>query len=147
MGKKLEFGKIYKITSLKSGRIYVGSTTDPLTKRYNSHKSGYMTYRECVIGGKYCTSYEIFADDYPELPEITLIERYPCQKLIELHSREAYHILTSNCVNHYVPVRSNWRAILEGMRENELDKTTLDELARKDPLRSKVDPDKIIDIF
>ena len=142
-----EYGKVYKIISSKSGRFYIGSTTDQLEKRYKSHKSGYILYRDCIIGGKYCTSYEVFEDEYPELPEMTLIERYPCEKMSELRAREAYHILTTECVNKNIPVRCDLRAIIEGMKPKITDENVLEELSRKEILRKKMNPDKIIDIF
>ena len=79
--------KIYKITTVKSNQIYIGSTTQSLNSRYINHS--------CKINK--CTSRLLF-----KLGEcnIELILDYPCNNKWELELIEAYYIQKNNCVNH-----------------------------------------------
>ena len=97
-------GKIYKITSPISNRIYIGSTCKLLRDRFGLHKSGYKRF-ETGKSNHYISSYEILKLDNPI---IELIEDYPCKSNIELRIRERYYIeLNKNiCVNKCVPNRS-----------------------------------------
>ena len=71
-------GKIYRIISNETEIIYIGSTTQPLTKRMAHHKTLMK-----------CSSAEIL--QYPDA-DIILIENYSCNSKEELKSREQYHI-------------------------------------------------------
>ena len=91
-------GKIYKLVSNVSNKIYIGSTCNPLPKRFNiKWKNGNK--------GK-TTSFELFEDDNMENIEIVLIEQYPCECKIELHKRERHFIETLKCVNKVIPGRN-----------------------------------------
>jgi hypothetical protein len=88
-------GKIYKITSPHTDKIYIGSTTQPLRKRLNEHKNNKI---------KSITSAELF-----KLGDckIELIEEYPCESRKELTRREGIYILNNpNCVNKHVAGRT-----------------------------------------
>ena len=76
---KYQDSKIYKICSLKTVSIYIGSTIFPLHHRFNKHKHQSNT----------CKSKEIilFGDAY-----IELIENYPCNSRKELEEREGFYI-------------------------------------------------------
>ena len=76
---KYQDSKIYKICSLKTVSIYIGSTIYPLHHRLNRHKHPSNT----------CKSKEIilYGDAY-----IELIEHYPCNSREELLIREGYHM-------------------------------------------------------
>lgn len=79
--------KIYKITSLQSEKIYIGSTTAALSQRFSQHKN--------VLNN--CTSKQLL--EYDDV-KIELIEDYPCKSGRELTEREIYHITnTTNCIN------------------------------------------------
>lgn len=95
-----ENGKIYKICSHQTEKVYVGSTTRPLSERLAQHKGHIKT--------QYCTSYEIlkFNDAY-----IELIENWPCNNREELRQREGYYIRNHNCVNKHIIGRTlqEWR--------------------------------------
>lgn len=71
-------GKIYKICSKLSDKIYVGSTIKPLTKRFSSHQTPTSQ----------CSSKELIdlGDAW-----IELIEEYPCTSKTLLELRERYH--------------------------------------------------------
>jgi hypothetical protein len=84
---KYQNGKIYKIWSLETDEIYVGSTCCPLYKRMFKHresfrlgtKSHYKLYREMERLGE------------PSF-RIELVEDYPCDSIDELHKREGFWI-------------------------------------------------------
>ena len=94
-------GKIYAIRSYQTDMIYIGSTCSPLNKRFYEHKRKYKSY----LNGnyRYVTSFEIvkYNDCY-----IELIELYPCNSKIELHKREGELIREMNCVNKFIPGRT-----------------------------------------
>ena len=90
-------GKIYRITSLGTSDIYIGSTVSKLNKRLSDHIYYYNKY---LNGNKRCyiTSYEILKHgDY----KIELIENYPCDNKEELHKKEQYYLYFYKdiCVN------------------------------------------------
>lgn len=74
---KYDNGKIYKITSKQTDKIYIGSTTMTLQKRFNSHK-----------GNKKCSSKSIL--EYDDCI-IELIENYPCKNRYDLEQRERHY--------------------------------------------------------
>jgi len=83
------YGKIYKIISPHTDKIYIGSTIRDLDLRFNEH------IKDCKI--KNLTSSQIFKHGDCE---IELIEEYPCDNKKELDTREKYHIQNSlNCIN------------------------------------------------
>lgn len=84
-------GKIYAIRSHQIEQIYIGSTTQPLYKRFHRHKT------------MYCSSKEImkFSDCY-----IELLENYACANKNELNRREGELIRLHNCVNKRIAGRT-----------------------------------------
>ena len=90
-------GKIYKIHSYQTDDIYIGSTTDTLSRRFSGHKTN--AKRNLTVKSKQILEY----DD----AMITLIENYPCNDKYELEKRERYHIENNNCVNKHVPTRTD----------------------------------------
>lgn len=81
-------GKIYRIISPNTDRIYIGSTCEPrLTRRLSSHV---VQYKRWVAGTSYHTSSSVIiaAGDY----NIELIELYPCSHHADLRVREQHHI-------------------------------------------------------
>jgi hypothetical protein len=75
-------GKIYKITSPSTDKIYIGSTVQPLNKRFINHKS-------CYNRGLNKSSGKIIQYDDCQ---IELIEEYPCNTKNELEHREQYYM-------------------------------------------------------
>ncbi len=95
-------GQIYRIVCNITGKIYVGSTTQSLSVRLAEHRRKYKLFKE----GKRrnVTSFQIIEQgNY----EIVLIENFPCESKIELHRRERHFIETLQCVNKYIPTRTN----------------------------------------
>jgi len=97
-----QYGKIYKLESYQTDKIYIGSTSEPyLSNRLSAHRRGYRKY----LNGKYhyVTSFELVR--YEDV-KITLIENFPCNSKYELEAREGYHIQNNECVNKNVSGRS-----------------------------------------
>ena len=111
-------GKIYKIVSKKTGKIYIGSTQKELEKRLRGH---ICDYNKWLKGAKkYVSSYKIIENGDAE---IKLIENYPCKKLIELLKREEYWInkLINECVNIYYPTEKNGeRRLIERIKKKNI---------------------------
>ena len=95
-------GKIYKIICHKTGLVYIGSTCEPtLARRLAGHVGDYKRYLKG--GKKYTTSFKIIENaSY----EIVLIETYVCESKDELHKMERFFIENNNCVNKYIPIRT-----------------------------------------
>jgi len=89
--------KIYKIHSYQTDKIYIGSTTQSLCRRFSNHKSSFKR------GSRGSMSKEILKYDDSM---ITLIESYSCNNKNELEKRERYHIENNNCVNKCIPTRT-----------------------------------------
>ena len=129
--------KIYKITCNETEKIYIGSTTSTLTKRFKRHKSNYKSWKN----GKYnyTTSFKMFDEYGKESCNITLIENYPCDNNKELELREAYYIRNNNCYNKYIPGRTikeyyeeNKEKINEQHKQyNEVNKKRIKEVMKK----------------
>jgi len=96
-------GRIYKITSDSTDKIYIGSTCQPLCKRIAKHKHSYKRFQNGKSGN--ITSFEVIA-----LGDaiITLIEAYPCESKEQLLAKERYHIELNKdiCVNKQIPSRT-----------------------------------------
>jgi len=92
-------GKIYKIVSEETDKIYVGSTTKRyLCQRMVQHRSNFKKW-QTKQEGVHCSSFELLQFDDAR---IILIEDWPCVSKDQLHQREQYWIdkLTC-CVNNY----------------------------------------------
>jgi len=93
--------KIYVIRSHQTDKIYIGSTTSSLAKRFFNHKKDY----DCYLSGAkyYLSSFEIlqYEDAY-----IELLEEYPCENRMVLHKREGELIRENNCVNKCIAGRT-----------------------------------------
>jgi hypothetical protein len=104
-------GKIYTIRSYQTDDIYIGSTTQTLTKRLSKHKYKFKYWKE----GKYTytTSYELikYDDVY-----IELIELFPCSSKMELDRREGEFIRSMDCVNKRIEGRTK-KEYLEDNKE------------------------------
>lgn len=84
-------GKIYKIISNETNKIYIGSTCDKLCKRMADHRTKYK--HDSAVSCKEILQY----DD----ARIILVENYSCKNRDELNSREEHWIQEFKhiCVN------------------------------------------------
>ena len=81
-------GKIYKIVSQNTDKIYIGSTcVKTLGIRFSHHKTHYDRYNRNL--SSCISSFEIL--NFPDAC-IELIETFPCTSKIELLTRETYFI-------------------------------------------------------
>lgn len=96
-------GKIYKIVSENTEKIYIGSTCSPLSKRLYEHKRDCKLFEE----GK---RNKVSSADIIVLGnvDIILIENYPCKDKNELHARERYWIEQNKngIVNKAIPFKT-----------------------------------------
>jgi len=85
--KSYQNGKVYRIWSLDTNDIYVGSTSDTLSNRFCRHKKDYKLWKE---GDKrrYCSSYILFDQVGVDNCKIELIKNFPCNSKTELHREE-----------------------------------------------------------
>jgi iron only hydrogenase large subunit-like protein len=86
-------GKIYKIWSPQGNEIYIGSTIQPLYKRFYHHK----TVRN--------SSSKILFEKYDDV-RIELIECVPCDNKEQLNKKEGEFIRNNNCVNKCIAGRT-----------------------------------------
>jgi hypothetical protein len=96
-------GKIYKLVSFQTDKIYIGSTTQSLAVRKAEHVK---KYKHFLAGkGNYTTSYELIKlGDV----DIVLIENFPCNSKEELHKQERFYIENfKNCSNKNIPTRTS----------------------------------------
>ena len=96
-------GKIYKIVSDLTDKIYIGSTTQPLCKRHSIHRNNYKRFVNGKVGN--ISSFELVKLGKTD---IILIEDFPCERKDQLHARERYYIdlNKSVCVNKNIPTRT-----------------------------------------
>jgi hypothetical protein len=93
-------GKIYKIVSPHTDKIYIGSTTKQyLSQRLAKHKKSYNEWVKKQV--HFVSSYEIFQFGNVE---IILLETYPCNSKDELTARERHWMdQYNNLVNRIRP--------------------------------------------
>lgn len=99
-------GKIYKIISYQTDKVYIGSTAQPLSARLGSHRRKLKSFKNGTY--HYVSSFEILKyEDH----KIILIENYPCNSREELLSRESHYIKITDCVNKKIEGRTQnqWR--------------------------------------
>ena len=95
--------KIYRIVDNTNGNVYYGSTCEnTLALRLSKHKADYKQYLN--RNHNFTTSFDILKNNNYE---IILVESYPCNNKDELHARERFYIENNECVNKYIPNRTN----------------------------------------
>ncbi len=94
-------GKIYKIVSNLTDKIYIGSTTMTLSQRMGGHRKDYKNKNKNVSSS--------ILLDYGDA-KIILIKKYPCDGKNNLEAEERVYIETMTCVNKNIPTRtkSEW---------------------------------------
>ncbi len=100
-------GKIYKIVCNVTGLVYIGSTTQNLSKRLTSHKCDFGKWKKNKSRG-YISSYKVLENDNFD---IILIEDYPCERKEQLIARERYWKEKTKCVNLRNPHRTEEQKI------------------------------------
>ena len=88
-------GRIYKLLSSQTSKVYVGSTTLELGRRLNLHKSNYKRYLNKKY--HYVTSYELVKYDSCRI-ELMAEKNFKNKK--DMYLLESYYIKRNpNCVN------------------------------------------------
>lgn len=103
-------GKIYKLCSNQTDKVYIGSTVQELEERLRKHQVHYKRFLEnktCYISSFEIVKYE---DVY-----IELIEEYPCNSKEELEKQEGQIIKNTN---NYVNNRIAGRSLAEFYQDN-----------------------------
>ena len=95
-------GKIYKLWCPSNDLVYIGSTTQPLYKRLNQHKSKKEKTNSHLL---YDTGHEV---------KIELVEEFSCNSKMELDRKEGEWIRKTECVNKVIAGRTN----IEYRRDN-----------------------------
>lgn len=101
---KYQNGKIYKIESQNTTKIYIGSTTKSLDTRLKGHVRNFLAFINDE-SNSYLTSFDIISKGFYN---IKLIENYPCDTKEKLHIREGEFITQFRdvCINQRIPGRS-----------------------------------------
>jgi hypothetical protein len=107
-------GKIYKIVSPNSDKIYIGSTVQPLKDRFDSHMSNWRNGQN-----RHSTTAFRIIDKGGAF--IQLIEDFACKTKWELNRREGEFIREHNCVNKLVP-RPAAKEYYASIRDKELER-------------------------
>ena len=104
-------GKIYCIRNNITDDIYVGSTTQPLSKRMAKHRQD--SRREIKMHRPfYLKVNELGIDNF----YIELIENYPCESLEQLRKREGHYIRKMGTLNQQIAGRT-CKELLEQNKE------------------------------
>lgn len=82
-------GKIYKIWNEENDKVYIGSTTQPLYKRFSKHKE--FATEGSQTKGHY-RLYKAMKEIGKDLFHIELVEAFPCNNKDELTAREGVFI-------------------------------------------------------
>ena len=96
-------GKIYKITSTLTDKIYIGSTCKDLKERLKDHKANYINHKKGIYKGK-VRSFELM--DLNGNVKIELLEACQCDTKRELLQKEYDYIKQNRtiCLNKNNPI-------------------------------------------
>lgn len=116
-------GKIYAIRSHETDEIYIGSTTQTLSRRMTDHRKFMKRWKDGKCN--YTSSFKIL--EY-QTCYIELLENYPCNNKEELFKKEGEYIRKMECVNKRIEGRTpkqhyqdNKDEILERQKQYYLD--------------------------
>tara|TARA_R100000655_G_scaffold27609_1_gene56166 strand:- start:1634 stop:2137 length:504 start_codon:yes stop_codon:yes gene_type:complete len=99
----LNYARIYKLVN-PLGQIYIGSTIQKyLSNRLASHR---YVYRNPDNGVSYNSKILFDSCDNIKDVKIYLLENVKTNDKYELHNRERYWIMNTDCVNKLIPNRS-----------------------------------------
>ena len=100
--EKLNNAKIYQIKDNSNNKVYIGSTCDSLNHRLSLHKSHYKRFLKGLCNN--IKSFEIIKNnDF----KIELLEKCQITTKEELLERERYYIQNNECLNKYIPGRTD----------------------------------------
>lgn len=120
-------GRLYKLISKQTDKVYYGSTERTLEIRFSSHKSKFK------CGTSSCTSREIICYDDCEIILLDIVE---VANKKELRKYERKYIENNECVNKQIPGRTNKENYLEN-RDKFLEKRKENYLENRDKILEK----------
>jgi len=126
--------KIYKITDIAYTKMYIGSTCQPLSKRFSNHKALFKLWKDGKKGK--VTSYDLFDEFGIENCKIELIENFACNCKDELQKKEGEHIRNNDCVNKYIPCQTQ-KEYREANKDNIKDNKKKYYIDNKDNINEK----------
>ena len=124
-------GYIYKLWSLQTEKIYIGSSTTDKRKRLYQHKYQYKYY---LKGGVYVSSFEIVK--YPDA-KIDIIELFPCNNRAELVKREGEIQRETECCNKNIAGRTKKEYYNDFIKKEKKIPMSDEEFKRKTNERNK----------
>lgn len=133
----LNYGKIYKISSKKSEKVYIGSTSFEIDDRLEKHKLDYEYYKLYKL--KYCSSYEVImcGECSIELLEENILREDIHKKESEYISKEA-----GKCVNILDPLTR--KALYDNKVEKELRRKEKDRALLEDTCKYVIENNMVI---
>ena len=126
-------GKIYKIVDIGYTKMYIGSTTQPLYKRFSCHKRNYISWKNNKHNK--VMVYDIFEEFGFDNCKIELIEECPCENRMELNRKEGEFIRNNECVNKCIA----------GRTKQEYYKINKNEILEKQKKHYEANKDRIIE--
>jgi hypothetical protein len=128
-------GKIYKIIDNAYTKMYIGSTTQPLSKRFSYHKKDYIKWKNNKHNK--VMVFDIFDEFGVDNCKIELIENYECNCKNELERKEGEYIQNNNCVNKKIA----------GRTKQEYCKINKDKIAEHRKIYRETNRDKIAEYY
>lgn len=126
-------GFVYKIISSIGDKVYIGSTTQGLNKRYSNHKNKYKNPTKYTY-----TSFLLFDEYGIDTCSIHMIETVEFKEKDELFIRERYWIdNTDNCVNKSKPNYTKEEKDESKEKEKERKKKWYEENKDKEDFKQK----------
>lgn len=110
-------GKIYVIRNHSNNKVYVGSTTQTLSKRFSNHKRNHKS-KKAYEYPFYKAMREIGIENF----YIELVEDYPCENIEQLNAREGYYI------RQYDSFHNGYNSNIAGRDKTEWRKDNRDKL-------------------
>ena len=98
-------GKVYVVRNIVNNKLYVGSTTQSLSRRWSKHKSNLLT--------KNTPFYQAVIELGVEKFYIELVENYPCNSQEELNRREGHFI------REYDTYNKGYNSLIAGRTQQE----------------------------
>lgn len=95
-------GRIYKIYSNETSKVYIGSTKQPISVRLSKHRHDYHRFTN-LSKYHYVSSFELMK--YPDA-KIELLEEIEYDTKKQLYKLESEYILKNDCVNLCSPIKS-----------------------------------------
>ena len=127
-------GRLYKLISKQTDKVYYGSTERTLEIRFSCHKS---RFKNGIING--CSSKEILCYDDCEIVLLDIVE---VANKKELRKYERRYIENNECVNKRIPGRTKQEYRLEHTEESKKYRLEHTEESKKYRLENK---EKLLD--